>query len=159
MNDKQDQDLRLTGYQTNKLQELLAEMHDCCKERIFYQAHSFDLLVSELKTILLFEDRKYLTCIEIANRLEVAKSRATVIIDGLVNKVLVARAADPNDARVKLISLTATGLKKMLEIDEFIFEIHFKLLNKIDPSQRAGVISAIETLRTAMESMRETYRQ
>jgi len=103
---------------------------------------------------MLFEGHKYLTGIQVAGLLEVAKSRATVIIENLEKKGFVQRSQDPNDARVKLINLTPAGQRKVREIEEFMFELHQQLLGHIDPTQRTVVISALETLRSSMEAVR-----
>lgn len=145
---------RVLEYQANKLQELIGELHNCCKERYTTEAKAFRLPQAELKCLMLFDGHKYLTGIEIAGLLEVAKSRATVIIENLENKGLVQRAPDPNDARVKLISLTPAGQRKVREIEEFMFALHQQLLGQIDPAQRTGVITALETLRSSMEAVK-----
>ena len=147
-------DIRILEYQANKLQELIGEVHNCCKDRFAHETKAFKLPQAELKCLMLFEGHKYLTGIEIAGMLEVAKSRATVIIESLDRKGLVQRSADPNDARVKLISLTPAGQKKVREIEEFMFELHQQLLGQIAPSQRANVITALETLRSSMEAVK-----
>jgi len=103
---------------------------------------------------MLFEGHKYLTGIQIAGLLEVAKSRATVIIENLEKKGLVQRSQDPNDARVKLINLTPAGQHKVREIEEFLFSLHQQLLGQIDPGQRSAVIHALETLRSSMEAVK-----
>ena len=145
---------RVIEYQANKLQELIGELHNCCKERYTTEAKAFRLPQAELKCLMLFDGHKYLTGIEIAGLLEVAKSRATVIIENLENKGLVQRAPDPNDARVKLINLTPSGQRKVREIEEFMFSLHQQLLGQIDPAQRTGVITALETLRSSMEAVK-----
>jgi DNA-binding MarR family transcriptional regulator len=147
-------DLRILEYQANKLQELIGELHNCCKERYSHEAKAFKLPQAELRCLMLFEGHKYLTGIQIAGLLEVAKSRATVIIENLNKKGLVQRSQDPNDARVKLISLTPAGQRKVREIEEFMFSLHQQLLGQIDPGQRTGVISALETLRSSMETIK-----
>ncbi|MBW2522456.1 MAG: winged helix-turn-helix transcriptional regulator [Deltaproteobacteria bacterium] len=150
-------DIRLIEYQANKLQELIGEVHSCCKDRFAREARVFKLPQAELKCLMLFEGHKYLTGMEIAGLLEVAKSRATVIIDNLETRSLVQRSADPNDARVKLISLTPAGQRKVREIEEFMFDLHQQLLGQIDPDQRAGVIAALETLRSSMEAVKAQF--
>jgi DNA-binding MarR family transcriptional regulator len=150
-------DIRLIEYQANKLQELIGEVHSCCKDRFAREARVFKLPQAELKCLMLFEGHKYLTGVEIAGLLEVAKSRATVIIDNLETRGLVQRSADPNDARVKLISLTPAGQRKVREIEEFMFDLHQQLLGQIDPDQRAGVIAALETLRSSMEAVKAQF--
>jgi DNA-binding MarR family transcriptional regulator len=147
-------DLRVTEYQANKLQELISELHNCCKERYTKEAKAFRMPQAELRCLMLFEGHKYLTGIQIAGLLEVAKSRATVIIENLEKKRLVQRSQDPNDARVKLISLTPAGQRKVREIEEFMFSLHQQLLDHIDPAQRTGVINALETLRSSMEAVK-----
>ena len=139
-------DTQLLEYQINKLQELISEVHNCCKEKFVNEAKAFNLPQAELRCLSLFEGHKYLTGIEIAGLLEVAKSRATVIIESLEKKGLVQRSADPNDARVKLISLTPIGHRKVREIEEFMFVLHQQLINQIDPAQRSNVINALEML-------------
>ena len=147
-------DVRVLEYQANKLQELISELHNCCKERYTSEAKAFNMPQAELRCLMLFEGHKYLTGIQIAGLLEVAKSRATVIIENLDKKGLVQRSQDPNDARVKLISLTPAGQKKVREIEEFMFTLHQQLLGQIDPAQRNGVITALETLRSSMEAVK-----
>ncbi|KPK37005.1 MAG: hypothetical protein AMK70_00240 [Nitrospira bacterium SG8_35_1] len=147
-------DLRVIEYQANKLQELISELHNCCKERYTKEAKAFRMPQAELRCLMLFEGHKYLTGIQIAGLLEVAKSRATVIIENLEKKRLVQRSQAPNDARVKLISLTPTGQRKVREIEEFMFSLHQQLLDHIDPAQRTGVINALETLRSSMEAVK-----
>ncbi|MGB6972994.1 MAG: MarR family winged helix-turn-helix transcriptional regulator [Desulfobulbales bacterium] len=155
MNDvNQTIDVRVLEYQANKLQELISELHNCCKERYSDEAKAFKVPQAELRCLMLFEGHKYLTGIHIAGLLEVAKSRATVIIENLERKGLVQRSPDPNDARVKLISLTPAGQRKVREIEEFMFELHQQLLGQIDPAQRNGVINALETLRSSMEAVK-----
>ncbi len=158
MNDKkQKNDKRILEYQANKLQELIGELHNCCQERYTAEAKAFKLPQAELRCLMQFDGHKYLTGIEIAGRLEVAKSRATVIIENLETKGLIQRAPDPNDARVKLISLTPSGQRKVREIEEFMFSLHQQLLDQIDPVQRAGVITALETLRSSMEAVKARF--
>ena len=147
-------DVRVLEYQANKLQELISELHNCCKERYTSEAKAFNMPQAELRCLMLFEGHKYLTGIQIAGLLEVAKSRATVIIENLDKKGLVQRSQDPNDARVKLISLTPAGQKKVRKIEEFMFTLHQQLLGQIDPAQRNGVITALETLRSSMEAVK-----
>ena len=155
MNDKKiSNNERVLEYQANKLQELIGELHNCCKERYTHEAREFKMPQAELRCLMLFEGHKYLTGIQIAGLLEVAKSRATVIIENLEKKGYVQRSQDPNDARVKLINLTPAGQRKVREIEEFMFELHQQLLDQIDPSQRPSVINALETLRSSMEAVK-----
>ena len=90
-----------------------------------------------------------------AQKLDVAKSRITKITDGLIEKGLAKRIDDPNDARVKLISLTSTGEKKSEEITTFHRSIHRKILMQMNTEERKHVLSQMELLRSSMEAVKE----
>lgn len=151
-------DNRVIEYQTNKLQELISELHHCCKDRLHHEASTFNIPPAELRCLMLFDGHKYLTGQEIASQLEVAKSRATVILEGLEKKGFIQRITDPKDARSKLVSLTPAGLKKVQGVEEFVFDLHHKLLDQIDPSQRNNVIASLEILRSSMVSMKAQFQ-
>jgi DNA-binding MarR family transcriptional regulator len=145
----------LLGYQTLRLKGLIREIIQCCEDRKLYESQKFGLFYSELKCLMLFDGERYLTVKGIAERLEVAKSRVTKIINGLVGKRLVESINDPKDARIRLISLTPSGQKKSAEIEAFQQEIHRKLLLQMGIDERKNVLSHLESLRTAMEAVKE----
>jgi DNA-binding MarR family transcriptional regulator len=145
----------LLNYQTLSLQNLIGEMLQCCEDRKLYQSQRFELPYSELKCLMLFDGERYLTVKGIAQRLDVAKSRVTKIIDGLMNRGLVERMEDPNDGRIKLISLTSAGQEKSREIDAFQKDIHKKILLHLEGDERKTVLSNLGLLRSAMEAVKE----
>jgi DNA-binding MarR family transcriptional regulator len=145
----------LLNYQTLSLQSLITEMLQCCEDRKIYQSQRFELPYSELRCLMLFDGERYLTVKGIAQRLDVAKSRVTKIIDGLLKKGLVERTEDPGDGRIKLISLTPSGKKKSREIDTFQKEIHKKILLHLEDDERKTVLSNLGLLRSAMEAVKE----
>jgi DNA-binding MarR family transcriptional regulator len=152
MNNKNtDQSQKLNAYQAGKLKELIEEIIHCCQERIFFQSQKFNLSPAELRCILFFNHEKYQTVKGMAQKLEVAKSRVTKIMEGLLRKKLVQCINDPGDARVKLFSLTMAGQKKTNEIGAFIEEIHRHLLSNLNPEDRKAVLSSLELLRSSME--------
>jgi len=87
--------------------------------------------------------------------LEVAKSRVTKLITGLVRRGLVESVDDPNDARVKLIRLTNAGERKAAIIEDYHKEIHQKILEQFGIKERKNIISNLEMLRSAMEAVKE----
>jgi DNA-binding MarR family transcriptional regulator len=101
-----------------------------------------------------FEGYKYLSCVEIAGKLEVAKSRVCVVLEGLEKKGFVRKTSDPNDGRVKLISLSPVGQHKVREIEDYIFLLHQQLLEQIPFSLRATVINSLEVLNASMKEMK-----
>jgi DNA-binding MarR family transcriptional regulator len=145
----------LLGYQTLRLQDLIGEMLKCCDDRKLYESQKFDIPYAELKCLLLFGGERYLTVKGIAQKLDVAKSRVTKIVNGLIEKDLVRSIYDPNDSRVKLINLTPSGQKKSDEITAFQKEIHRKILLQMSPDERKRVLSNLELLRASMEAVKE----
>ena len=145
----------LIGYQTQRLQELIAEMVKCCEDRKLFETGKFGVPYAELRCLLLFDGERYLTVKGIAQRLDVAKSRVTKIVNGLINKGLVKQIDDPHDARIKLISVTPAGKEKCQEITAFQKELHRQILLHLDADERKGVFTYLELLRAAMEAAKE----
>lgn len=145
----------LLGYQTLRLQILISEMLKCCEDRKIFESQKLGLAHAEIKCLMLFNGERYLTVKGMAQKLDVAKSRVTKIIDGLIGKGLAKRIDDPNDARVKLISLTPAGEKKSDEITAFNRSIHRKILMQMSTEERKQVLSHMEMLRSSMEAVKE----
>jgi DNA-binding MarR family transcriptional regulator len=146
---------QLDRYQAQKLQDLIGEITQCCQEKTLYQAQKFGLTQAEMKCLLLFKETRYLTVKGLAKKLEVAKSRITRIIDGLVNKRLAQRIVDPEDARVILISLTPEGQKQVEVLDVFLNDIHHQLLQELKEDDRKNILASLETLRSSMEVIKQ----
>jgi len=146
---------QLTRYQAKRLQDLIGEITQCCQEKSIYQANKFGLTQAEMKCLLLFAEERYLTVKGLAQKLEVAKSRVTRIIDGLVKKRLAQRIDDPEDARVILISLTPEGQKQAEALDVFLKDLHHQLLRELKEVDRKNVLASLESLRSSMEVVKQ----
>jgi DNA-binding MarR family transcriptional regulator len=146
---------KLKEYQAGRLRQLIEEIIHCCQERVLFQSQKFNLTPAELRCILLFTNEKYLTAKGIAQKLEVAKSRVTKIMEGLTNKKMVQCIDDPDDARVKLIRLTSAGQNKFNEIDYFINDIHHQLLTNLSSGDRKSVLHSLELLHSSMEAVKD----
>jgi DNA-binding MarR family transcriptional regulator len=146
---------QLDSYQAKKLQDLIGEITQCCQEKTLYQAQKFGLTQAEMKCLLLFKEERYLTVKGLAQKLEVAKSRITRIIDGLVNKRLAQRIVDPEDARVILISLTPEGQKQVEALDVYVKDLHHQLLLELKQNDRKSILTSLETLRSSMEVIKQ----
>lgn len=143
------------GYQVRRFQTLMEEVVQCCETRAAYLSKKFGLPDAELRCLMLFRDDKYLTVKGIAQKMDVAKSRVTKIISGLLAKGLVARIDDPADGRIKLISLTPRGRAACDEITAFIARLHEMILLELDVDERKHVVTALERLRTSMEAVKQ----
>jgi DNA-binding MarR family transcriptional regulator len=151
--DKVNKDL--LNYQALRLQELIGEMLLCCEDRKFFETEKFGLPYAELKCLLLFGAERYLTVKGIAQKLDVAKSRVTKIVTGLIKRGLVRQIDDPGDARIKLISLTPAGQEKSREIAAFQRDLHREILLRLDADERKGILAYLELLRSTMEAVKE----
>ena len=144
----------LLGYQTRRLQDLIEEILRCCKERTTHLSKKFDIPEAELRCLMLFGEQRYLTAKGISQSLDVAKSRVTKIIRGLIHKNLVESIDDPKDARIKLIGLTPVGQRRSKELSALMTDLHQELLLEFEPEQRKMVISCLEVLRSSMEAVK-----
>lgn len=142
-------------YQTRRLKELIEEIQQCCRMQTGFLSRKFGIPQAELRCLLLFRGERYLTVKGIAQKLDVAKSRVTKIINGLMEKKLVESIDDPKDARVKLISLTPTGQSQCEETGGYIWAAHEKLLLELEPEQRKIVLASLDLLRTGMETVKK----
>ena len=144
-----------TPDQALRLRSIITEIVQCCQERALFEARMFDLPRAELRCLLLFKSGRYLAAKDIAEALEVGKSRVTKLVNGLLEKGLIERIDDPRDGRVKLLCPTPEGKSRMGRIDEFITSVHARVLTNLEPSQRTTVFAALEQLWASMESVRQ----
>ena len=128
----------------------MVEMAHCCQERMQSQARRFNLREAEFRCLLLLDQERYATVKGMATKLSVAKSRATIILDGLLRKGIVSRTEDPNDARVRLFGLTPLGKETLAGLHRHLLETHMSLLEAIHQEQRPEVLASLEALRTSM---------
>ncbi|MDY7037022.1 MAG: MarR family winged helix-turn-helix transcriptional regulator, partial [Thermodesulfobacteriota bacterium] len=144
-------------YQTLILKDLIQEIVKCCEERKVYQSRKFGLPFAEINCLMRFNGERYLTVKGISQTLDVAKSRVTKIVNGLIEKGMVEQIHDPRDARIKLISLTMAGKRKLEEVDTFLQEIHRKILLQMDQDERKNMLSYLQILRSSMEAVKEYF--
>jgi DNA-binding MarR family transcriptional regulator len=150
-------DEELVKYQISRLQDLINQIVHCCEDKRLYESQRLGLPYAELRCLMLFEGERYLTVKGISQRLEVAKSRVTKLVNGLVQKGLVETIVDPQDARIKLINLTSAGRRKSEEIADFHREIHERILLNITADERLNTLSYLELLRSAMETVKSDF--
>lgn len=144
----------LVEYQTDRIQNLITEMVECCDDRKLYESRKFDLPYAELKSLMLFKGERYLTPKVMAQKLDVAKSRITKLTKGLLAKGLIDQIDDPADARIRLLRLSPEGRKLADRIETFEKDVHRQVLLQMDETERKHVLSYMESLRSAMEAVK-----
>lgn len=145
----------LTPSQRQQFSQMLDKLYQCCSDKHAYISEKFSIPQAELRCLTLFGAERYLTAKGIANRLSIAKSRVTKIVDGLVRKDLVVKVPDPADSRVTLLALTSSGQKKRQEIAVAMELMRDAVLDHIDPGRRDVVLDSLEALKGAMERVGE----
>lgn len=156
MNYTDDESRRpVSDFQLKQFQELIAKLYQCCHERMIYQSERFQLPDAELRCLLLFAEERYLTAKGIAQKMNVVKSRVSKIIEGLLKKELIQAVKDPEDSRVNLLSLTATGQAKIGDINAFLAAVHSSVLDQMAPDQRKTLLTNLELLKGSMEAVKE----
>jgi DNA-binding MarR family transcriptional regulator len=154
-NFKGNYNVGVSEYQLNKFQELITKLFQCCQERMQYQCERFQLPDAELRCLGLFGKERYLTAKNIALRMNVVKSRVSKIIDGLIKKNLIQCINDPEDSRIKLLSLTPEGQKKINEINDFTGGVYSQVLSQMAPDQRQAMLTNLDILKASMEAVKE----
>ena len=87
--------------------------------------------------------------------MNVVKSRISIIINGLIKKGLIQRIKDPGDSRVRLLSLTVEGQRKLNDIRDFMNDVHEQVLLQIPPEQRKLLLINLDLLKSSMEAVKE----
>ena len=145
----------ISQFQVRQFAELINALYQCCQERMQYQCERFNLPDAELRCLTLFGEERYLTAKSIAHKMNVVKSRVSKIIEGLISKKLIQRIKDPEDSRISLLSLTPDGQIKLNEINQFLNDIHGRVLSQMAPDQRQSVLTNLDILKASMEAVKE----
>lgn len=135
---------------TNLLQQIMSS----CQRKDNNHASRFDVSPSECRTMRVFQPGESLTMKELSQRMDLAMSRMTRIVDGLVEKKLVERATDPNDRRVCLVHLTSLGNELVTEMETTYLAMNQKVLESVAPEARIEVLKALHKLADAMQKIR-----
>jgi DNA-binding MarR family transcriptional regulator len=154
MNSK-DKQTPIPERQVIEFQGLIDALFQCCQERMQYQSERFSLPEAEMRCLLQFRNERYLTAKALAGRMNVAKSRVTKIVDGLLQRKLLERTDDPADSRIKLLKLTGSGEQQLLEIVAFRTELHQQVLYQFSAEQRTMLLNGLSQLKRAMEAVKE----
>lgn len=137
------------------MQEVVNEIVKCCEDRRIYENQKFGLPYTEIRCLLLFQGESYLTVNEIAYRLDVAKSRGTKLVRGLLERGFVERIEDPRDNRVRQISPTEEGRNKIREVEAFHRKIHKEILSQFDARNRSRLLTTLDSLHNCMETVKQ----
>jgi DNA-binding MarR family transcriptional regulator len=89
----------------------------------------------------------------LADRLGLSMGAASTLVDRLVSRGFVERAADAADRRAVHVSLSAEGRRVLAEAQEAKRGLATQTFDRIPPERRAEVLAAIEVLAGALEAV------
>ncbi len=110
-----------------------------------------DLSLAQYR-VLVFLDRGDRPASQVAQLLDVTPPTVTSLVDGLAQRGLVARKADPDDRRRVLCSLTAAGRRALTRGDALVAERLGRLLDRLTPEEAEQAVTALSSLNRAMEA-------
>lgn len=122
-----------------------------CQEKEVHLAELHGLTQAEFRCLRLFGSDESLNNKTIAERMNLSPSRLTRIIDGLVKKGYIRREIDSNDRRNMKVNLSSRGKSLVLQLNKAYIDIHYEILQDIDPSQHEQLITAMTHLLEALE--------
>ncbi|WP_456324180.1 MarR family winged helix-turn-helix transcriptional regulator [Desulfonauticus submarinus] len=146
---------RVLASQAKQLKALLEAISNCCQKRQDYEVNKFSLPFAEARCLLVLSKSFSPSLKNIAEKLDVTKSRVTRLIQLLEDKGLVKTKPNPKDSRNKICFLTSKGKSKVREIENFRNILHCKVLEKLKPEERIVVLSSLDLLQKAMEESRK----
>lgn len=116
-------------------------------------AKTFDLTIPEWRVIAVLGRRPGLTAKEIAEATEMDKVAVSRAVARLTGKRRVTAASDPEDARRQRLSLSALGANLHAKIAPVALECETRLLEALDPRERAMLDHLIDRLLVAAKSL------
>lgn len=111
------------------------------------RACCYDLSVSQCYALKALADSGPLTVNDLAAHLYLDKSTASRIANGLVEKSLVARERDPDDARIVRLAGSEGGRALHARIERQLATEYAELLEDFDPAVRLEILELVRRLR------------
>lgn len=102
-----------------------------------------------------FSDEKRTTVTELAQEHLVSKANMTGIINRLLDSKLVTRETDPNDARVRFISLTSAGTELVERTLPKYFDMTHEAMSIFNKSEKELLLKQLEHIETFLQLRRE----
>jgi DNA-binding MarR family transcriptional regulator len=131
--------------------DLTYELLENCQLKIERTAHHLNLTVAEFKLLRSLQEGELLSAGALAKRMGLSSSRITRIIDGLLAKGMVKKAAGGKDKRIVDIILTPAGIATRSQLKAMYVSVHQEIINLLPSDTGESVIQAMEKLRQATQ--------
>lgn len=89
---------------------------------------------------------KSLSIVQLAKRLELDKGWVSRAVDKLVEDGTLLRAADRNDGRASILTLSAKGQRQHRKLEKALNDQIETVFSRLPPGERAGVAAALKLL-------------
>lgn len=124
----------------------MGELKCMGSERLVRQGIS----MAQLHVMNLLERHGEMPMNRLAEMIDVSDSNATGLIDRVEERGFVERIRVPADRRMVMVRLTPAGLQMLDQLEAIREEILRRVLDQLDPTQLAGVATAMADLREAV---------
>ena len=139
-----------------RLFTLLKLMTECCHDREILLAEKFGLSVPESRCLIALNLENCRNTSQIAEKMMIAKSRVTRIVDGLVSKGLIERIEDKQDRRFINVTLTPQGQELSEKFISNLLNLHDLVISKLPAHKQKTIVSLLEELHIAMTEVRNS---
>lgn len=112
-----------------------------------------DLTPGQVFMLHLIRKEHHCSVSKLAEKMEVAPSAITVMLDRIENHGFVIRSRDKNDRRVVLIELTDAGEEKLNYVLDKRKQIMQQCFNQMEPDELDSFILSMEKLASIVQTM------
>ena len=112
-----------------------------------------ELTVSQVKALILLAQASGLRSRELADRLGIAPSATTPLVDRLVDRNLARRRPDPDDRRIIWIEPTAKGRGLYAKLMEMRASVSLRVMQEIPAHERPRVMRSLSLLLDAAKAV------
>lgn len=108
-----------------------------------------DLTLLQLGTLLLLEDGEARTVGALGEQIGRSLSATSRLVDALVKRELLRREEDPDDRRVRRVTIAARGRKLLVTMARRRAEAEMRLIEALAPEDQRTVLRGLELLAEA----------
>jgi DNA-binding MarR family transcriptional regulator len=123
------------------------------KGRIFAMCKAADLTPPQFWALKTIQELDQTKMSPLADRLGLSMGAASTLVDRMVSRGFVERAADANDRRAVHVSLSAEGRRVLAEAQEARRALAAAVFEHIAPEVRPLILKALEALADALETV------
>ena len=129
---------------------LVRAMRDCCQRQEGEMCQKLGLNVSQFACLLAMPETGELTVHQVAKAMELSPSRASRIVDSLVQENLLERKTSTNDRRQQYLGLTSAGRSKWQMAHTLLVECEQKLLTHLSGQKSKDLEELLTAVINAM---------